>query len=1047
MSEELILRSLDIARDAEALATFWNESDDQWPGSFTGGVPMTAERITRWYHEEEALDVMIWATPEGRIAAYCSLQKNATEPGVGYVALLNVHPAFQKRSLARKLLQESLERCIKLGFRRLDLHTWPGNLKSVPLYKKTGFFWMPDTDVYMQNYIPGILDLPAAQPYFAKHNWYETFVRQLEQHEDDERWQGMKVFTYHWEADGDTLTVWVDREGRAITGIDTAKFAAAAIPAQIAPPKGLPTNMRWEVRNKSDRPLTVSLIARGTDQMKLDYQANLTVAPGETVTRTAAMQIAADMPPVPKDGPAPRIETLLLVDGELLALGTGLRPEPAVVVETMPKHFAIAPGAEREIHVQLRNALDQPVTATVDLVAPQGLTLSAHRKQVSLPAHGQSGLPVTVRAEATGVYPIAATVSFQTGDKAGEAAPQTLPVFALLPGQALAHADEQQVRVMTTEISYVIRRKGGRLEFMQPETDQMLGAIFAEYGLPYEPWEFEHEQADVSWRPAAQGVVVETRQVSKRFPGLTLVREAHFSGGPLVQVVYRTANVGDRAHQPELLQFLRRRWEQTYDMVLPLRSGLLSGSTRVFPRGDQEVPRASEDYAEKWAALVGEDTVLGVIWNRAFDELRAEWSLALHRAPFAAQPHAWAEPFACWLYVGHGGWQDVQRAYYHLSGRAPETARREPAPLVALSFDPAMPATQSRTLTTTLRLENRRQQVLKGDIRLKPPAGWRMEPTTLTAGGVDREHPFTANITLHQDDNEPGAYIAEALLSTPLNDTVHPLPFVRLGNGAPVEVREEERAGQRVMAMDNGQTQFVVAPEFAGAMVAWITPDGMNHLDTRFPVVATKSWMAPWYGGIWPMLMAWEERNIPGKLYQESFKASPITARDGQHIIWQGVRLTCDPQREPLRGLQLQLDYLTVGGSPLLKLVYRLVNRTEAVRRMRGEWLAYWAPDGTSENSVLHGEGWESKRTNFVDAWIHVKHWGAITNPETGRTAIAVAPEPVITLTDEGKDSNWILVGDRLTVPAGGTVERITYLALAPDLASARRYMHMKEYK
>ena len=133
--------------------------------------------------------------------------------------MLNVQPDHQRQSLARRMLNRCTERCVELGYRQLTLHTWSGNLKSVPLYKKTGLFWVPDTTAHMRNYIPGILTMPITRPYFDAHDWYATFQCELAQKEDDERWEGLKVYTYRWAADGDGLTVWVDREARAVTAV------------------------------------------------------------------------------------------------------------------------------------------------------------------------------------------------------------------------------------------------------------------------------------------------------------------------------------------------------------------------------------------------------------------------------------------------------------------------------------------------------------------------------------------------------------------------------------------------------------------------------------------------------------------------------------------------------------------------------------------------------------------------------------------------------------------------------------------------------------
>ena len=45
--------------DAAKLAVMWNESDDQWPGTFTGGVPLTTERVREWMDKETGLAILV----------------------------------------------------------------------------------------------------------------------------------------------------------------------------------------------------------------------------------------------------------------------------------------------------------------------------------------------------------------------------------------------------------------------------------------------------------------------------------------------------------------------------------------------------------------------------------------------------------------------------------------------------------------------------------------------------------------------------------------------------------------------------------------------------------------------------------------------------------------------------------------------------------------------------------------------------------------------------------------------------------------------------
>ena len=70
--------------DNAALAVMWNESDDQWPGTFTGGVPFTAERMREWMDREVGLSILVVdESTRGCIVGYGAtfvLAKHATGP-------------------------------------------------------------------------------------------------------------------------------------------------------------------------------------------------------------------------------------------------------------------------------------------------------------------------------------------------------------------------------------------------------------------------------------------------------------------------------------------------------------------------------------------------------------------------------------------------------------------------------------------------------------------------------------------------------------------------------------------------------------------------------------------------------------------------------------------------------------------------------------------------------------------------------------------------------------------------------------------------------
>jgi ribosomal protein S18 acetylase RimI-like enzyme len=65
---------------------------------------------------------------------------------LAYIPLLGADPAHHGKGVGKALLLEMIRRVTALGFRELTLETWAGNLKAVPLYKRTGFNWEPETN-------------------------------------------------------------------------------------------------------------------------------------------------------------------------------------------------------------------------------------------------------------------------------------------------------------------------------------------------------------------------------------------------------------------------------------------------------------------------------------------------------------------------------------------------------------------------------------------------------------------------------------------------------------------------------------------------------------------------------------------------------------------------------------------------------------------------------------------------------------------------------------------------------------------------------------
>ncbi|MBN1331041.1 MAG: GNAT family N-acetyltransferase [Candidatus Heimdallarchaeota archaeon] len=215
---KIILYSPDLAEKASIMFNSFNEL---WPGGFGGGVPYTEERVHDWLDKSSALADLIAIDGDGELCGYCGLYPHWRDKEAAYISILGVTPKAKGMKFGKRLLLKALEIAEQKGISRVDLHTWSGNLDAVPLYKKIGLFWVPETSVYMQDYIPGLMQSSIAKEWFAKHpNWYENFKRELSQAPDKEEIDKMEVFQYKFEMGDDLLHVEVDRFGWGFCGFE-----------------------------------------------------------------------------------------------------------------------------------------------------------------------------------------------------------------------------------------------------------------------------------------------------------------------------------------------------------------------------------------------------------------------------------------------------------------------------------------------------------------------------------------------------------------------------------------------------------------------------------------------------------------------------------------------------------------------------------------------------------------------------------------------------------------------------------------------------------
>ena len=1035
------MTTLDIEKHAQAVADMWNASDENWPGTWTGGVPETAENVKRTYALQESIETFLCLDGDV-VAGFCKVMPDLDEPGVDYVALVNVPPSHAKRGIARRLLQRANALAVERGSNRLDLHTWSANLPAVPLYKKVGFMWMPDTDLHMLNFMPAVLRLDAAREFFATRDWYRVFRRDLDQVPDEERWQDMKVFTYRFADSPDDppdadpgLVVRVDREARAICAVETAGYAVAATAGRLDPPRGGEVTLRWTLTNRGDAPLPVTVVATGNEELLIAHRASAVVAPGATEVLEATCRIAPDAKDVKAGKPVPAVKSVLLVGEQVVELSTGLRPRPALEITTWPSQITLLPGQRRTVQIRLRNRLAEAATVDLRASGAEGLELDWSRRELSVEAEGwcDSDLEIAVPAARSEAYSLSLSASCAVNGSNLRVEPEPRHVFAVVPGGLVAAKEKESLRIENDHFRAVVVQKGASFRLVNPLTGDSMIAAAAMAGPPFSPSEFRTLDYELDLQRTDVGVQAVATTRSKRWPGYVFRCRFDFSPNPLVQLGAEVDNEGIEARKVQIMQAVNPGGGRK---VLPFVTGLTAGPDWAdFPGPDDVASKKPDKWAERWSATERRDGfVVGTVWTDGLEEVTGAGSYLLTSAQeLAPQSRVIAEPM--WIYCGPGRWQVVRDLWRRREGVQPprDAAPDQPLERIRARVEAGPWIAGSDRGPVTVVVEHAATWPVEGKATLVPPPGWEVEPTEIDLSAVTWQNPGRAQV----EATPPSADAAAAgLVRVEVRgaefDADLELPVISFAAAPPGHVSADADGDE--WRIEAGRSQVLVTPRHAGTTSSWKV-DSVEQLASPYPETGSIGFLLPWHGGITPILMMGEVA-FPGRMWTENFEAEEVEDKDDHGLVWRGVKVTAESTHEDSRGMSIEATTLINAGAPVLKSVIRLTNGSGALQKPTFGSMVFTAPGGDRANTrQFSGEGVATKPSGR-----YVFHtsatWAAAVNGDTGATLL-MCSDREIEVAKFAVDGGHFLNLRGPEVRSGASVESVCYLVAAESLEAA----------
>ena len=998
------------------------------------------------------------------MAGYCSLSDNSNDPPATWIPLLNVSPQFQGRGLGRDLLKRALAHTCELGYQRLSLGTWAGNLKSIPLYKKTGFFWVPDTSVVMQNFLPLLFALRPVQEFLDGADWYATQVRDLSARPDKEQRGKIEVFTYVWRRDGRELRATIDRRARGVLALETDQWAILCTLDDPAVPLGGRRTLRWEAQHKQAGLLPVTLVAEADTGLSTSFQVRAEVRERQVWTQHVAAESTADTKK--RDNKSPRVRTTAIIGDAVVPLAVAARPTKPVDV-ALEQRFWLVPEVPRPTWLTVTNRLDDPVRGSVTLGATDGLTLAPEDtapQAYDLPAKGRTAIRVTPQATRAGLHHLSAYIETSLTAAGEDDEPLTLPprteqltIPCPAPGTLLVQREDDAISVHSDQVVVraSLKDRWGNQGFSV--TDRATGRDLiwqsCAFGPPF--WNTEsvqktYEAEVVGGGPESGRVVITLTAQSDTWPGVVFRRQLAVGGSPVIHAWYGITNNG-RVPRAVQVQVENGNDIARARVALPLREGLVVDEGMQFPDLAVSEWSAPDQWAETWTAEYADGLVSGCVWRDA-KRVEVSWSvpsLAFDLGEVAPGETRETPPIV--VYAGRGDWKVVRELWRsHVS---PTTPQEPPRTHKALTATVAPLLFDTPTATPQLTLTSYRQRVLTGDVSLSTGAGVDVTPAALPLADLSRGNARSRDLGVTFADNAAGAHDLTVAIEHQLWDEQYTLSVIRGGDRRqPVTITNTTEGDHAAIAIDNGLIRFLVVPEHRGGVASWQErrADGrvVEHLHAARPAPGTFVWFNPWYGGLTPGLSGPGMRRSIRPLDEARFAWEETTREGPGSVRWHGARLTAALEHESCRDSRLSISYLTLGRSNLLAVRTEFTNGPvpldgyltfQSFLQVDGDRKVgrlFYRRNGLRQAKRVHGVHTRGAGT-----------WMAVRNDETGRTLCAVAGchDFNIGPLDMGLEGAHLVVHHPLRLAPGETARGVSFFGVAADLDEALRYANLTD--
>jgi ribosomal protein S18 acetylase RimI-like enzyme len=1017
VNSEIVIRKYQET-DAAELLRMWKESQHGWPMGLSMASGNSPDQFnTNLLQGNEFAHYIAVDTAQKRVVGYCGFSGNPADERFSNLPLLNVHPEWQKHGIGRRLIAAVVDEATAGGFRRVDLGTWPGNMYAVGLYKRCGFCWVPETDIYMMNYMPLIRTTPYLQPFFQTHDWYGSYQADKTVFPDDHTIGQMKIFIYRFKGGDESLTVTIDRNASAVAGIETSQLQLELLTDDSDALRGFSHRMTCRIRNCHSKPLKGTVNFTGCHGLNADIQQPFSVKAGAEWEQVIDVDIPCDMEN-PHHGPRPSVAADVSFDDQTVRLETGLKSYLPLECQFNDADVFLPAGRAVQRVLNIENRLNRSVSVNVSLKPESGLAVEPETTQVSLPARSLEGISMKLTAE-SGRKKLDIAVT-DTDEPHRKLPAQQREICGRAMNETGWIDSREKIVARNAFVTVIANRVSGRIIIMNKHNRSALSVALPDTGPPF-PFHSTEQNPVVSCHRRNGHLCLTVSSASTAFQGVTRVMDLYLGDGPLIRLSGRvTTETGVLIPQIHHSVYGANEHSET---VIPTRDGIISHSDASFPFGKADLPDDPALYPESWFMLRFSGGIAGVVWEGKPEKITwADWKyLTLKYHDVTIGPNKpWTVP-DLHLYMGPGDEKTVQNLWADVSLKEPQLKVQ---PLIGFDREIEPLIVRGRE-TLTLTLKNRREFTESGTLILKPCPKAGLRRRSIAVKDLNCSKPKTFMVTLNPRYNYPVVTNLSGVFRTDTFEVPVTIPMILFPKAERiVHIDTVKRNDHDTFRIDNGRMLIDVTPSFNGAVTS-LTYDGIPVLRSPYPETGILGFESPWYGGVTP-----EVRLKPQEETELKWTGCRVTLHDDRGLEWSGVRLNSVAETiNPGQQASVTLDYLTLPGCPVLMVRMSIQNTGTAIIHPVSVQCVFPGRNGNPPEKATYSRHGKTHVRYLSDTRgvFTFDNWTGFASSETGSGLAVVHNTPIQHVTplliDVGKDGFYVCLYSHRKLEPDDTLE------------------------